>query len=923
MPDADPLNSPPALAPPPPRRKRRWPRFLLKTAAFLFLLLAIAAVVGVFWLRSAEYAALPVLDGDLHLAGLTAPVTVRRDAHGVPHIEAANEDDLFFAQGYVTAQDRLWQMDALRRNANGELAEIMGPSLLRHDRFQRTYQFRNTARRIYANLAPADRTRLDDYARGVNLFIAQHQDNLPAEFKLLFYRPQPWSGADSMSIVLQMCETLDTHWYAKYFREKIAARLHNPKLEADLYPVGSWRDHPPTGTVVDWSQPHPAPPGTATDEDDDRTQTRLAPAPKEPNAVKRHDFSRVSMGVRPTQGDENTEAGCPRSLAFGDRGVHEPTFVCSSLALDRAAMAIESTWASADEGFLHPVPSEISPLSAARASQAGAAEVAGDDLPSGLRTLIGLPACDGCNPGSNNWVIAGQHTASGRPLLSNDMHLGLTEPNIWFMADLRAPGFHATGVTLPGMPFVVAGHNEHVAWGITALYADVQDLYLERLDGKGNFQAADGTWKPLTLDHETIHVRGARDVELDLPLTAHGPLVNWLFKDETRPMSLAWTIYDPSVKALPLYPMNVASNWDEFSAALKIWPWPTLNMVYSDDKGHIAYHAVGWVPVRPGGMAGVPIQDANHEWKGYVPYDDMPSAVDPPSGFLATANSRVTTENSSYPLALEWGDPYRAERIYKSLQGREQLTPKDLLAVQIDIYSEVNQELGHRFAYAIDHTSGVDDRLRKAADLMRSWDGRLTTDSVAASIVTQARDAFWPMILKPKLGEDYQLYMWSEKDFAEEEIVMHGSSDWLPKDYKNWDALLTDAVRKGMKQGKAPADLAQWTYGSWHVVDIEHPLAQFLPWISSVAGTGEQPLSGDSTTVKQVQRDFGPSQRFTMDWTDIDNSTENIVLGESGDPYSAYFRDQWSDYYAGTTFALPFSEVAVAGQTRHTLRLLP
>ena len=192
-----------AQTPPPPRRrKRRWPRILLKTAAILFVLLAIAAVVGVFWLRSAEYAALPVLDGDLHLAGLSAPVTVRRDAHGVPHIEAANEDDLFFAQGYVTAQDRLWQMDALRRNANGELAEIMGPSLLRHDRFQRTYQFRNTARRIYANLAPEDRARLDDYARGVNLFIAQHQDNLPAEFKLLFYRPQPWSGADSISIVL-------------------------------------------------------------------------------------------------------------------------------------------------------------------------------------------------------------------------------------------------------------------------------------------------------------------------------------------------------------------------------------------------------------------------------------------------------------------------------------------------------------------------------------------------------------------------------------------------------------------------------------------------------------------------------------------------------------------------------------------------
>jgi len=386
----------------PPRRKSSWPRILLWSAAGLAALLLIAAIAGVFSLRSAEYAALPVLDGDLHLPGLSAPVTVRRDAHGVPHIEAANQDDLFFAQGYVTAQDRLWQMDAFRRNANGELSELLGPSLLRHDKTQRTLQFRNVARRFYSQLPAPDRTRLDDYARGVNLFIQQHPDNLPAEFKLLFYRPQPWTGPDSISIALMMVEELDMHAYAKFAREKIASALHNKKLEADLYPVGSWRDRPPTGTVIDWSQPHPAPPYTAN-EDDDSTQASAKPAPG---------------------------------------SISEP---------------------------------------------------ASDDIPEPLRAFLGLQVCAGCAPGSNNWVVAGSHTASGKPLLSNDMHLGLTEPNIWFMADLRAPGYHAAGVTLPGMPFVIAGHNEHVAWGFTALYADVQDLYAEKLDGQGNYQAADGT----------------------------------------------------------------------------------------------------------------------------------------------------------------------------------------------------------------------------------------------------------------------------------------------------------------------------------------------------------------------------------------------------------------------------------------------
>ncbi len=867
MPDS--ASTDPTIAPTAAPRARRWPRILLWSAGSLMALLLVAAGAGVLWLRSAARAALPALDGDLHLAGLSAPVTVRRDAHGVPHIDAATQDDLFVAQGYVTAQDRLWQMDVLRRNSNGELAEILGSSMVKHDRTQRVLQIRNTARRIYANLPAADRARLDDYARGVNLFIAQHQASLPPEFRLLGYCPQPWSGVDSVSVGLGMVQLLDTHWDVKFSREAISARLKNPKLETDLYPVGSWRDHPPTGVQVDLSKPRPAPPPSTDDDDDEDDRSTAGAAPEE------------------------------------------------------------------------------------------------------LRQALGLPACDGCAPGSNNWVIAGKHTASGKPLLANDMHLSLTEPNVWYMADLRAPGYHAAGVTAPGMPYIIAGHNEHVAWGFTALFADVQDLYVELLDHHGNYQGNDAAWHPLIVNREVIHVRGGKDVVLDVKSTAHGPLVNPLLEHETRAIALKWTLYDPSLNALPFYAMNVASNWTEFSAALGDWCWPTQNVVYSDDQGHIAYHAVGRVPYRfdGHGLFSRPLPHDPLDWRFewgkvvslalprhgvvdaqiqiYIPFDEMPHTFDPPSGFLATANSRVTSDMASHALiqqsgflgtagayttspegspillTLEWIDPYRVERIYKSLEGRDHLTPADMLAVQTDVYSEVDQELGHRFAYAIDHTPSADERLKKAADLMRSWDGRLTTDSAAASIVTQARYALWPLILEPKLGTDAKEYHWSESNFAEEEIIMHASADWLPPAYKNWDELLTDAVRKGMKEGKVPADVARWSYGSWHVVDIEHPLAVFLPLIGRIAGTGEQPLSGDTTTVKQVGRDFGPSQRFTMDWSNIDGSTENIVLGESGNPYSPYFRDQWKDWYNGTTFALPFTPAAVAAQTRHTLRLLP
>ena len=817
------------------QRKGRLPRILLRTS-LLLLLLAFLAVAGfVLWLRAGAKAALPVLDGEIHLTGLSAPVSVIRDTHGVPHIQAATQEDMLVAQGYVTAQDRLWQMDAYRRNADGNLAEIMGPSLVKHDETQRVLQFRNTAQRIYANLSPLDRARLDDYARGVNLFIALSEDasNLPVEFKLLGYRPEPWTGVDSVSIGMMMVQMLDTHWPTKLARARIAAKLNDPKLLSDLYPVGSWRDRPPTGLTLDLSQPHPQP-AAPPDEDDEED------APSSANSGPAH-----------------------------------------------------GTVTAAPVGTI------------------------------ALLDVLGLPTCEGCAAGSNNWVVAGSHTASGKPLLSNDMHLGLMVPNIWFMADISAPGFHAAGVTLPGMPFVVAGHNEHVAWGFTALQADVQDLYEERLDGNGNYMDASGAWKPLEVDHEVIHVRGGQDVPLDVNFTSHGPLLNPLLTKDSTPLSLRWTLYDTTLNSIPLYELNSAANWTEFSAALSNWNWPTQNVVYADDQGHIAYHAVGRIPIRAGGLSPMPIADNAHEWQSYIPFDLLPNQVDPPSGFLATANSRVTTESSPYPITLDWIDPYRAERIYKLLDGRSGLTPKDMLAAQTDIYSDMDQEFGQRLAYAIDHTDGVDARLRQAADLMRSWDGQLTTDSAAASLVTQARRVLWLLILEPKLGPLAEDYRWEESNFAEEEIVMHAKADWLPSAYKNWDALLSAAVRKAMDEGKAPSDVSHWTYGSWHVVDLEHPLAKFLPLISRIAGTGAQPQSGDTTTIKQVGREFGPSQRFTMDWSNVDGSTENIVLGESSNPYSTHFRDQWNDWYGGTTFALPFTPNAVAAQGRHTLRLLP
>lgn len=796
------------------RNRRPFLRLLAWFAVVLILLAGIGTIGGAFWLRNSMQTSLPQLDGPDRLPGLTAEVLVLRDQHGVPHLSAQSLDDLFVAQGYITAQDRLWQMDMLRRNAAGELAELLGPGLVEHDKIQRLLLLQATAQRIAATLSDQDRRFFEDYAKGVNQYIRQHKDNLPAGFRLLAYQPREWQPADSILVGLSMVQTLDQHFQDKLGKEQVAAHL-GPKLTADLYPTGSWRDHPPTTPAPDLTAPQPVVPEAPLDE----SQTML------------------------------------------------------------------------------------------------------DDLVH-LREVLGKPSCEGCAAGSNQWVISGAHTASGKPLLSNDMHLDLTIPNIWYEADLKAPEFHAAGVTLPGMPFVIAGHNDHIAWGFTALYGDTQDLYVENLNGHGEYESADG-WHPIQHATEVIHVRGGRDVTVDVERTNHGPIVTPMLRHETRALALRWTVYENVAGGIPLFDLNSASNWSEFRAAMQKWWGPTQNVVYADDQGHIGYQAVGAIPLRPQGIVEVPITDRQHEWQGYVPFDALPSTMDPAVGILATANSRITPDGYPYALTLGWASPYRTERIYKWLAGKDKLTRQDMLRLQTDVYSEVNHEIAQRLAYAIDHAQKPDDRLKQAADLMRTWDGTMTEDSAAASVVARSLESLWPILLEPRLGRDWPVYQWPASSFAEEEIIMHASPDWLPSGYRNWDELLTDAVRKGMEAGKAPYDIKNWVYGSWHVIDLEHPLFHFLPWFKDWTGTGSHPYSGDHSTVKAAGRTFGPSQRFTMDWSDVDGSTENIVMGESEDPLSPYYRDQWKDWYQGTTFPLPFSDHAVQAATTHTLRLVP
>jgi penicillin amidase len=770
---------------------------LLRICLTVLILVALAAGAGALWLRRAMQAQLPQLDGDRHTIAVTQPVTVQRDHQGVPHISADSLDDLIAAQGYVAAQDRLWQMDMMRRVAAGEIAEVLGSNFVEHDRIQRVLEFRQTAERLTASLSPQDRRLFEDYARGVNAYIGE-ADALPAEFRLLNYQPRRWQPVDSVLIVLSMVQTLDEQWPTKLTRETITKRI-GPTLAADLYPTGSWRDHPPTQAVPDLTKPPTDVPPPPPDED--------------------QSFKGIA-----------------------------------------------------------------------------------DDLLQ-LRAALGTAnSCRECIAGSNEWVLSGAHTASGRPLLSNDMHLNQSVPGVWYEMDLRAPNFHAAGVSLPGVPMIVAGHNEHIAWGYTALYGDTQDLYVERTNNQGEYW--DGAaWRPMDRDHETIHVRFGKDEELDVLRTNHGPIISALVPHELRTVALRWTVYDPQFAAgMPVYALNTAANWQDFEAAMSQWWAPTLNVVYADDQGHIGYQAIGHIPQRPGGLVGIPIADQVHEWQGVLPFASLPASLDPSGGILATANSRVTPDGYPTPLTLEWASPYRNERIWKWLASHEKMTRTDMLTLQTDIDSELNHELAQRFAYAIDHAHHPSGRLRAAADILRSWDGVMHTSEAAPAIISAARDALWPLLLEPKLGSDWKLYEWPESAYVEEQLVT--------------------GVSQGLDNAHAPLSLKRWHYGDGHTIALAHPLYGMIPFFGWT-GIKPHPQSGDTTTVKQVGRAFGPSQRFTMDWSDIDASTENIVMGQSGDPVSQHYRDQWPAWYGATTFALPFTPIAVNRATEHTLRLTP
>jgi penicillin amidase len=701
-------------------------------------------------------------------APVAAPAAVSFDTLGVPHIHAASQEDAFIAQGYVTAQDRLWQMDSLRRLAGGNLAEIIGPQVLDLDRESRQLRLRRIAEDGYMKLPPEDRAAFAAYALGVNRFIATHLHDLPVEFTLLGYQPRPWSAVDSLLVCLNMYRSLTTTW-------------KNDLIERSMLEDG--------------------------------------------------DASKVNFLFAARAGDE--------------------------------------------------------PL-----------------------------------PGSNGWAIAGNRTASGKPILSNDMHLEYSLPAIWYMAHLEAPGLDVSGVTLPGVPGVVVGHNQRIAWGITNLEFDVQDLYVEKMDDAGRY-LFHGQVEQARQEREFIQVKGQRPVEMNVWVTRHGPL---LVMNAPERISLRWTAAEPGFLQYPVLDIDRARNWQQFTTALARWAGPGSNFVYADVDGNIGYHAAGKLPKRHGFAGDLPLDGSSgdFEWDGYIPFDQLPSAYNPPSGIIATANQNPFPADYPYPVNGTFAPPDRALRIRALLSARSGWRAPDMLAVQTDIFSAFSKFLAAQVVAAYDRRGSRNVALDPSVALLRAWDGRMDKDQAAPFLISLLYQHVRTSVAESASPGKGELYTYPIGPAVIEKLLRDRPDGW----FRDYDATLLRALVDAVEEGKRiqGENVNRWKYGEYLRIEIDnpivHPAMQRIPVIGKLLDIfeiGPAPMSGSATTVKQTTRTLAPSMRMNADLGDWDASLLNVQIGQSGQPLSSHYKDEWNDYYNGHSYPMQFRKV----HAKSTLELRP
>jgi penicillin amidase len=787
----------------------------------LIVLIAIVAVTGALFVRSVARRGLPDYDATVELSGITGEVHVYRDSYGIPHIFAQNQDDLYRAVGYCMAQDRLWQMDLLRRVCTGRLSEIFGEDFVETDLLMRSLRMPEKSRMI---LESSDESLLqvaETFADGVNQYMETQKNRLPLEFAILRYKPDKWKPEHSIHLVGYMGWDLSLSWDTEVLLDKIQRRF----------------------------------------------------------------------------GEEKSKELLP-DMAF------YKTFVYPGFESKQVKLNLDSTLLNANRHLQE----------------------------------LGLEVFRG----SNNWAVSGDRSVTGKPILANDMHLGLNSPGIWYQMHQAVEGdLNVTGVVLPGQPFVVAGHNDRIAWGFTNVMVDNMDFYLEKINPENPVQyELNGEWKDMLVQNEEIKIKGGKTAADELRFTHRGPIVSNFYRIDDLAISMRWTGNDDSNEMHTLYLLNRAQNWDDFKNAMSTFKSVSQNTVYADIEGNIGLYCCAGVPIRKGGdtSALLPGWTDEYDWQGMVSFEELPRSYNPENGCVSSANNLTVNDEYPYYISRWFVLPNRIDRIREMLEEKDQFSIEDFKRMHADQKSKLVEKIRHIIISEVENSEKLSILERQALEMLSSWNGILVPASPEAAVFEKFLGLLIENLFLDDLGEElYRDFISSSLlyEYAIHRFFIKKESLWCDdKETEGVEETCTDIIQKSFKDTVAAlkdmlgADPKDWHWGKIHQLTLTHPLGnvKILDWLFKF-NRGPYPVGGSYHTVCPSSYSFsnpfgvtvGASQRHIYSLDDWDESLTVIPTGVSGIPASLYYCDQTKLYLGNQYHSDYFSRNLVQKNAKYQM----
>jgi len=777
--------------------KRKWVRFLIIFIVSILLLLTVAYTGGTLYIKRS----LPVIKGKVSLRGLQDSVTVTRDQKGVPHIQAKNLHDLYVSQGYVTAQDRLFQMDLSRRQASGELSEVMGEKTIEQDRFFLTLGLRRTAEASYNLYSNEAKQVLKWYAEGVNLYIdeVRKTNQWPLEFTLLGYEARPWTPVDSLTIAKSMAFDLGGHWKSLAFRQYLLNTVSEEKA-LDLFPAYS------------------------------------------------EDVAEMIAAVKQSHLD------------------------LSKLLPEKAILN----------------------------------EIKG-----------------------SNWVVSGSKAKSGNPILANSLSAPLTTPSSWYEAHLQSPEINVSGQVMAGIPGIAVGHNEFISWGITNGNAAVQDLYIEKRNPNNPYEFLhNDKWEIAQVITEAIRVKDKPAVDSKTVITRHGPIISGLENTETA-LALKWTASEPSTELEAIIRMNSARDWNSFKEALTYFHAPAQNFVFAAKDGTIAYRMNGKIPLRKKGNSLLPVPGWNdeYEWTGYIPWEELPTIVNPQEGFIIAAGNPVINQAYPYHINSTRVQSYQSARIQEVLQQKNAITVEDMEQLQMDQMNLRARSLVPVFLQHIKEDE-LTTKEKEAISLLKKWDFTDERSLGAPLLFYTWMQEIGNVLFEKDISENMQR-LFEEKEQVIDELLLEAhnghSGPWI-QEQGGLDQMLKKSLSRAVQSitEREGAGVNGWKWGDFHRLVFTHPLSHLNPYNYLFNPETPIPVGGSRVTVQSLNFDdeglsyHGVSSRFVIDLNDITTGYHIVAPGQSGHIQSEWYHDQMKDWVTGT-----YHTTSLTGKSGSILHLLP